>query len=88
MPPEYYVALHMLTYAPGAPYFTSPEEYDRSGKLRDMNGNDWLLAECLAHCRDSATEHFMRALNTMTIDARALSEWKSARFSAHGYKPS
>ena len=84
LPPEYFVALRMLTTTVDSPYYVHWPEFESTGRLPDLQGNDFTLTECLCHCRDHATHHFSTALASMTVDARALSEWINTKFAEFG----
>lgn len=84
IPPEYYVALRMLTNTMESPYYVPWDEFEKTGKLPDMHGHDFTLAECLCHSNDHSIQHFTTGLATMAVDARALSDWVDDKFNEFG----
>ena len=73
VPPLYGVALSLLTTWRDSPYYL--ETGYRGAQLPNMNGHDFLLAECLAHCGEMGGPYFSNVLRTVAVDARALSGW-------------
>jgi hypothetical protein len=69
VPPEYFMALHILVRMPDSPYYnlyTDPE----------FGGDEWTLAECLVHGKDAAKTFFTPMIEAVTtFDASQFPEW-------------
>ena len=69
VPPEYFMALHILIRMPDSPYYnlqTDPE----------FGQNDWALAECLVHGKEAAKTFFTPMIEAVTtFDVSQFPEW-------------
>jgi hypothetical protein len=69
VPPEYFMALHILVRMPDSLYYnlyTDPE----------FGGDEWALAECLVHGKDAAKTFFTPMIEAVTtFDASQFPEW-------------
>lgn len=68
-PVEHRIATEFLTVGDAAPFYARQED-DEPGRTRGMNGTASELAECLAHAKISARNHFQPIVETIRIEFR------------------
>lgn len=69
VPPEYFMALHLLLRMPDSPYHNSASD-------PEFGKDDWVLTECLVHGKDAAKEFFTPMIDAIaTFDANQFPEW-------------
>jgi hypothetical protein len=69
VPPEYFMALHLLVRMPDSPYFNVEAD-------ADFDKDDWTLAECLVHGKTAAKGFFTPMIDAITeFDPGQFPEW-------------
>jgi hypothetical protein len=69
VPPEYFMALHVLMRMPDSPYYNSETN-------PDFKSDDWALTECLVHGKDAAKTFFTPMVEAITgFDVNQFPEW-------------